>query len=68
MGGLQASGKSLLIGNFNYMGMRLDPTMTFLRDPYSRASYGEVRLHYYFRTDFEVLQAAAFQYATHPTA
>ena len=68
MGQLAASGKSLLIGNWSYMGMRLDPASTFLLDPYSRASYGETILHYYFRCDFEVLQAAAFQYATHPTA
>lgn len=68
MGQLAASGKSLLIGNWSYMGMRLDPNITFLLDPYSRASYGETILHYYFRCDFEVLQAAAFQYATHPTA
>lgn len=68
VGALAASGKSLLIGNWSYMGMRLDPSITFLLDPYSRASYGETILHYYFRCDFEVLQAAAFQYATHPTA
>ena len=68
MGSITASAKSLLVGNWSYMGMRLDPAMTFLYDPYSRASYGETILHYYFRCDFEVLQAAAFQYATHPTA
>lgn len=68
MGSLAASGKSLLIGNWNYMGLRLDPSITFLYDPYSRAGYGETILHYYFRCDFAVLQAAAFQYATHPTA
>lgn len=60
--------KSMAVGDFSKMGYRLDPTMTFLRDPYSRASYGEVLLHYYFRADFEVFQAGAFQYATHPTA
>lgn len=68
MGSLAASGKSLLVGNWAYMGMRLDPAMTFLLDPYSRAGYGETILHYYFRCDFAVLQAKAFAYATHPTA
>ena len=67
MGSITASAKSLLVGNWSYMGMRLDPAMTFLYDPYSRASYGETILHYYFRCDFAVLQAKAFQYATHPT-
>lgn len=68
MGSLAASGKSMVIGNWDYMAYRLDPTMTVLRDPYSRAGYGETILHYYFRADFQVLQAAAFQYATHPSA
>ncbi len=66
MGALAATGKSLLIANWSYMGIRLDPQMTFLVDPYSRAQYGETVMHYYFRADFEVLQSAAFQYATHP--
>lgn len=68
MGSLAASGKSLMIANWNYMAKRIDPAMTLIRDPYTRSSYGEVRLNYHFRADFEVLQAAAFQYATHPTA
>ena len=50
------------------MGMRLDPTLTVLRDPYSRAGYGETILHYYFMADFAVLQAEAFQYATQASA
>jgi HK97 family phage major capsid protein len=68
MGSLAASGKSLVVGNWAYMGMRLDPAMTFLLDPYSRAGYGETIMHYYFRADFAVLQAGAFRYATHPSA
>lgn len=68
VGALAASGKSVIVANWNYMGMRLDPGMTFLRDPFTRSSYGEVVLNYYFRTDFAVLQAAAIRYATHPSA
>lgn len=68
MGAQSASGKSLLIGNWGYMGMRLDPTLTVLRNPYIRADYGEIRMNYYFMAVFKVLQAEAFQYATHPTA
>ena len=68
MGSLAASGKSLMIANWNYMAKRIDPAMTFIRDPYTRSSYGEVVLNYHFRADFAVLQAAAFQYATHPSA
>lgn len=68
VGALAASGKSVIVGNWNYMGMRLDPGMTLVRDPYTRSSYGEVVLNYHFRVDFAVLQAAAIRYATHPTA
>lgn len=65
---LAAGVKSMVVGDFSKMAYRLDPSMTFLRDPYTRSSSGEVILNYYFRCDFEVLQAGAFQYATHPTA
>lgn len=68
MGALAASGKSMLIANWAYMAMRLNPALTVLRNPYIRADYGELRLNYYFMADFAVLQAEAFQYATHPTA
>ena len=60
--------KSLLFGNFNYMGMYEDPGMTMVRDPYSLAYTGQVRLLYHFRVDYGVLQAEAIHYATHPSA
>jgi HK97 family phage major capsid protein len=68
MGALAASGKSLIVGDWSKTAYRLDPTMTVLRDPYSRAGNGEVILHYYFRADVEVLQAASLQYGSHPSA
>lgn len=63
-----ASAKSLIFGNFNFMGLYEDPGLTFLRDPYSLAYLGQVRLLYYFRADYGVLQAEAIHYATHPSA
>ena len=63
-----AGNKSLVFGNFAYVGMRLAPDMTVLRDPYSKAVKGQVLFHYYFRTVYKVLIAEAIQYATHPTA
>jgi len=63
-----ASAKSLIYGNFSYMGVRDPGGMTFLRDPYSLARKGQVQFHYYFRTVYKVLQAEAILYATHPTA
>lgn len=67
-GALQASGKSLVFGNFRFVGRRLAPSIQFLRDPYTLAYLGQVRFLYYFRTVYKVLQAEAIQYATHPTA
>lgn len=58
--------KSLLFGDFNYMGVRRMPGLTMLVDPYT--TDGVVTLKYYYRVDFEVLQSAAIIYATHPTA
>ena len=63
-----AGNKSLVFGNFGFVGMRLAPDMTVLRDPYSKAQNGQVVFHYYFRTVYKVLIAEALQYATHPTA
>jgi HK97 family phage major capsid protein len=68
MPAIGAGNKSLLFGNFRYMGMRLAPDVTVLRDPYSKAGNGQVVLHYYFRTVYKVLQAEAIRYATHATA
>ena len=63
-----AGNKSLVFGNFGFVGMRLAPDMTVLRDPYSKAQNGQVVFHYYFRTVYKVLIAEALQYGTHPTA
>jgi HK97 family phage major capsid protein len=65
---IAASAKSLIFGNFNFMGLYEDPGLTFLRDPYSLAYLGQVRLLYYFRADYGVLQAEAIHYAQHPSA
>jgi HK97 family phage major capsid protein len=60
--------KSLVFGNFQFVGMREGTGLTSLRDPYSAATSGQVRLHYWFDLVYGVLQAEAVQYATHPTA
>lgn len=61
-----ASAKSLIFGNFEFVGNRESPGITFLRDPYTVD--GKVILKYHFRTVYKVLQAEAIQYATHPSA
>lgn len=64
-----ASGKkSVLFGDFSYMGLYEAPSMTFLRDPYSSADTGQVNLFYYFRADYGVLLSEAILYGQHPTA
>jgi len=56
--------KSLYLGNWNFMGWRMAPEFTMLRDPYSKASTGQTALWMYFRTVFKTLQAEAIGYAT----
>jgi len=63
---MAGGGKSLIFGNFSYMGMRKMPGLTMLVDPYTVD--GMVVLKYYYRAVFKVLQPAAIIYATHPTA
>lgn len=58
--------KSTIFGNFNFIGLREAPGLTFLRDPYSGAGTGTVRLFYYTRVVYKTLQATAIYYGTHP--
>lgn len=60
--------KSLVFGNFDFLGMREGTGLTTLRDPFSAAASGQVRLWFWFDAVYGVLQAEAIQYATHPTA
>lgn len=66
MPAIAASAKSMVLGNWYYMGRRDGPSFSVLRDPYTVD--GKVILKYYFRTVYKVLQAEAIVYATHPTA
>lgn len=67
-GATAASTKSVYFGNWNYVGYREAPGFSVIRDPYSRAGYGEIILHYMFRADYGVLQAEAIGYGVHPSA
>jgi HK97 family phage major capsid protein len=67
-GATAASAKSVYFGNWNYVGFREAPGFSVIRDPYSRAGYGELILHYMFRCDYGVLQAEAIGYGVHPSA
>lgn len=61
---LATGNKSILFGNWFYVGVRNAPEFQVLRDPYSAATTGQLRLHYYFRTVYKVLQAEAIGYGT----
>jgi HK97 family phage major capsid protein len=65
---MAASAKSLIFGDFSFLGYRRATGLNMLRDPYSVATTGQVRLHFWFDFVPGVLQAAAVQYATHPSA
>lgn len=58
--------KSLILGNFNFVGRREGAGLTMLRDPYSSAGTGQVNIYIYTRLVYEVLQAAAIQIGVHP--
>lgn len=66
MPAIGSGNKSMLFGDFTYMGVRRMPGLTMLVDPYTND--GVVTLKYHYRVVFKVLQSAAIIYATHATA
>ena len=65
-GATAASTKSVYFGNWFYVGMREDPALSLIRDPYTVD--GVVLLKYSFRTCYGVLIAGAIGYGVHPSA
>lgn len=63
---IAASAKTAYFGNWWYVGMREDPALRLLRDPYSVD--GAVVLKYSFKTCYGVLIAGAIGYGVHPSA
>lgn len=62
---IASAAKTMLFGDFSYMGYREDPGMTMLRDPYSVD--GAIVLKYYTGMVAEVMIAEAIIYATQLT-
>lgn len=60
-----ASAKSIIFGNFRFVGLREGHSLTILRDPYSQASKGQVVLHVHFDAVYKVLQPKAIGFGTH---
>jgi HK97 family phage major capsid protein len=67
MPAIGAGNKSILFGDFNFMGRR-STGLTFLRNPFLLGTKGQVVLHYYTRVVYKTLQAEAILYGKHPTA
>ena len=63
-----ASAKSIYFGNWRYVAHADGNALTFVRDPYTVAVKGQVRLLWHFETDFVVTQAEAIGYGVHPSA
>lgn len=63
---IAASAKTLYFGNWWYVGMREDPSLRLIRDPYSVD--GMVVMKYSFRTCYGVLIPGAIGYGVHPSA
>lgn len=59
--------KSVYFGNWQYVAHADAGNLTFLRDPFTRAINGQMRLLWHFETDYAVTQAEAIGYGVHPT-
>ena len=57
--------KSVWFGNWRYMAYRNGPEIGFIRDPYTLADSGQLRLLYYFRTVYKTIHAEAIVYGDH---
>jgi HK97 family phage major capsid protein len=57
--------KSVWFGNWRYVAFRNGPEIGFIRDPYTLAASGQLRLLYYFRTVYKTIHAEAIVYGDH---
>ena len=65
---IAASAKSLMFGNFGFYGWVRNRSLRVQRLVELYAGNGQIGILAFFRAGGGVLQAEAFQYATHPTA
>lgn len=61
---LATGNKTVYFGNWRYVAYREAPSLTFMRDPYTVAVSGQVRLLWHYRVVFGVLQPEAIGYGT----
>ena len=63
-----ASKKSLFFGDWSQVGVRNGAGLQLIRDPYTRARYGQIELVYLFDVVYGVLNAEAIGYGAHPSS
>ena len=63
-----ASKKSVFFGDWSQVGVRNGQGLQLIRDPYTRARYGQIELVYLFDCVYGVLNAEAIGFGVHPSA
>jgi HK97 family phage major capsid protein len=65
---IAASKKSIFFGDWSQVGVRNGQGLQLIRDPYTRARYGQIELVYLFDCVYGVLNSEAIGYGVHPSA
>ena len=65
---IAASKKSIFFGDWSQVGVRNGQGLQLIRDPYTRARYGQIELVYLFDCVYGVLNAEAIGFGVHPSA
>jgi len=65
---IAASKKSVFFGDWSQVGVRNGQGLQLIRDPYTRARYGQIELVYLFDVVYGVLNAEAIGFGVHPSA
>jgi len=65
---IAASKKSVFFGDWSAVGVRNGAGLQMIRDPYTRARYGQIELVFLFDAVYGVLNAEAIGYGVHPSA
>jgi HK97 family phage major capsid protein len=63
-----ASKKSVFFGDWSSVGVRNGQGLQLIRDPYTRARYGQIELVYLFDCVYGVLNSEAIGFGEHPSA
>ena len=63
-----ANKKSVFFGDWSQVGVRNGQGLQLIRDPYTRARYGQIELVYLFDCVYGVLNAEAIGFGVHPSA